>query len=141
MATVKTVTPHLVVKGGKAAVEFYKAAFGATAGRVVSADDGARLMHADILVGDSRFCQCDEFPEHKDECGGVNSGSPKSVGGVSVSMQMEVSNCDEEVAQAVAAGATVIMPPSDAFRGDRYAQVLDPFGHLWAFSHTLKKAG
>ena len=138
MATVKAVTPHLVVKGGKAAVEFYKAAFGATTGRVVPAEDGERLMHADLLVGDSRFYLCDEFPEYQ-EMKGVKSGSPKTVGGVSVTMHMEVSNCDEAVAQAAAAGATGTMPPWDAFWGDRYAQIVDPFGHSWAFSHPLNK--
>jgi PhnB protein len=32
------------------------------------------------------------------------------------------------------------MPPWDAFWGDRYAKVLDPFGHEWSFSHPLAKA-
>lgn len=139
MATIKAITPHLVVNGGKAAVEFYKTAFGATTGRVVPAEDGERLMHADILIGDLRFYLCDEFPEHKDQCGGLKSGSPKTVGGVSVTIHLEVSNCDEAVAQAATAGATVTMPPWDAFWGDRYAQIVDPFGHSWSLSHPLKK--
>lgn len=137
MATIKAITPHLVVNGGKAAVEFYKAALGATTGRVVPAEDGQRLMHADILIGDHRFYLCDEFPEHQGQ--GTKSGSPKTLGGTCVTMHLEVSNCDEAVAQAAAAGATVTMPPWDAFWGDRYAQVVDPFGHSWSFSHPLKK--
>lgn len=38
-----------------------------------------------------------------------------------------------------AAGATVTMPAMDAFWGDRYGQVQDPFGHHWSFSTPLKK--
>jgi PhnB protein len=33
----------------------------------------------------------------------------------------------------------VAMPPADQFWGDRYALVVDPFGHLWSFAHTLEK--
>jgi PhnB protein len=40
----------------------------------------------------------------------------------------------------VDAGAESIMEPADMFWGDRYAQVIDPFGHVWSFSHPLKKA-
>ena len=137
MVKATAITPHLVVNGGKAAVEFYKAAFGATTGRVVSEEGGERLMHADILIGNLRFYICDEFPEHQAK--GTKSGSPKTLGGTCVTMHLEVPNCDEAVAQASAAGATVTMPPWDAFWGDRYAQIVDPFGHSWSFSHPLKK--
>jgi uncharacterized glyoxalase superfamily protein PhnB len=47
---------------------------------------------------------------------------------------MAVPNVDELFAQAVAAGATVILPVSDMFWGDRYGQVEDPFGHRWAIA-------
>ncbi len=30
-----------------------------------------------------------------------------------------------------------MMEPMDAFWGDRYGQVLDPFGHAWSFAHHL----
>jgi PhnB protein len=29
------------------------------------------------------------------------------------------------------------MPPEDAFWGDRFAVVSDPFGHSWSFAHAL----
>ena len=32
------------------------------------------------------------------------------------------------------AGAEVIMPLADAFWGDRYGQVRDPYGHIWAIA-------
>ena len=36
--------------------------------------------------------------------------------------------------QAVKAGATVAMPVTDMFWGDRHGQVVDPFGHRWSLA-------
>src|SRR3546814_19752247 len=41
---------------------------------------------------------------------------------------------------AAGAGAPVVLEPWDAFWGDRYAQVTDPYGHSWSSAHTLDKA-
>ena len=41
--------------------------------------------------------------------------------------------------QAVAAGANGAVPPEDMFWGDRFAIVIDPFGHRWMISGPLKK--
>jgi PhnB protein len=38
----------------------------------------------------------------------------------------------------VAAGATSVGEPSDAFFGDRVATVRDPFGHKWAIATHLR---
>ncbi len=43
-------------------------------------------------------------------------------------------DADATYQRALDAGATPLMPPSDAFWGDRYAQVLDPSGHRWSLS-------
>lgn len=38
---------------------------------------------------------------------------------------------------AIAAGAKVEMPVADQFWGDRYGQIVDPFGHKWSIAtHT-----
>ena len=79
MTTATALTPHLVVNGGKAAVEFYKAAFGATEQRVTPVEDGKRLMHAEVHFGGLKLYLCDEFPEHDNT--GENGGSPKTLGG------------------------------------------------------------
>ena len=49
-----------------------------------------------------------------------------------------VKDVDAVYARAVAAGATGVMPPMDMFWGDRYCQVEDPFGHVWAIATHLK---
>jgi uncharacterized glyoxalase superfamily protein PhnB len=40
--------------------------------------------------------------------------------------------------QAEAAGATVVMPLSNQFWGDRYGQISDPFGHRWALGQHVE---
>jgi len=122
--------PHLVVNGGAKAVEFYKAALGAEEIIRMPAPDG-RLMHASLKIGDAQLMLCDDFPEH---CGGV-SRAPK--GPTPVTLHLCVPNTDAAIARAAAAGATVTMPADDMFWGDRYGQIVDPFGHTWSFSHPL----
>jgi len=128
----KGIIPHLVVKGAAAAIDFYKAALGATELGRVPTEDG-RLMHATLKIGESVMFLCDDFPEH---CGGV---ARAPAGPSPVTLHLCVPNCDAAIARAAAAGATVTMPPIDAFWGDRYGQVRDPFGHAWSFTHPLSE--
>ena len=122
--------PHLVVKGGAKAIEFYKAALGAVEIARMPTEDG-RLMHAALKVGDSYLFLCDDFPEY---CGGV-SRAPS--GPSPVTLHLNVPCADAAIATAAGAGATVTMPAADMFWGDRYGQIVDPFGHAWSFSNPL----
>ncbi|MGO4480037.1 VOC family protein, partial [Massilia sp. 2TAF26] len=48
-----------------------------------------------------------------------------------------VPDVDATFQQAINAGATVRMPVADMFWGDRYGQLVDPFGHNWSIAtHT-----
>lgn len=130
------VIPHLVIEQAAEALEFYKKAFGATEVMRVPAQDGKSLLHAEMRVNGTRIFVRDHFPDIQCAEGSSVSG-PKALGGTTVTMHIGVPNCDAAVERAAAAGATVIMPPWDAFWGERYGQVLDPFGHSWSFSHPL----
>jgi PhnB protein len=134
---VTAVIPHLVVDDAAAALAFYKKALDAKEVMRLPAEDGKRLMHSEITVGDARIFVRDAFPEHCPS--GGTDGSPKIYGGTAITLHLQVENCDAAVEQAAGAGATVAMPPEDQFWGDRYALVVDPFGHLWSFAHTLEK--
>jgi PhnB protein len=136
-ATAQGVIPHLVVEGAVDALAFYKAALGATEVMRMPAEDGKRLMHAEIAVNGARVFLMDDFTEHRQECSGGKILGPKAAGATTVVMHLEVTDCDAAVKRAADAGATVIMPPWDAFWGARYGQVLDPFGHGWSFAHPL----
>mgnify|MGYP001351585734 CR=1 FL=1 len=129
------IIPHLTVNGAVQAIEFYAKAFGAREIARHPAEDGKRLMFASLQIGDAVFFINDDFPEY---CGG-KSRDPKAMGGTSITIHQCVKDCDAAIKRAADAGATVTMPASDMFWGDRYGQVRDPFGHDWAFSHPLKK--
>ncbi len=66
---------------------------------------------------------------------------PDQIKGTSVTMHLEVENCDAAVKRAADAGATVTMAPWDSFWGARYARIIDPFGHSWSFAHPLPAKG
>lgn len=122
-----SLTPHLVVKGASQAIEFYKKAFGAEETSRVPAPDGKSLMHAELIIGDSRLFLVDEFPEM--DCRG-----PQSIGGTPVTIHIFVEDVDTSFNKALAAGAQVRMPLADMFWGDRYGVLIDPFGHLWSMA-------
>lgn len=120
-----SVTPHLVVKGGARAIDFYTAAFGAVEHSRMPLP-GGKVAHAELQIGDSLIYLADEFP------GG--SPSPLSLKGSPVVIHLYVEDADAAFNRAVKAGAKVKMPPMDMFWGDRYGQVTDPFGHVWSIA-------
>lgn len=132
------VVPHLVVEGAAAAIDFYVRALGASEVMRVPAEDGRRLLHAEIEVNGGRVYLHDHFPEFG--CGGEGAvqAPPSSLAGTSVTLHLHVADCDAAVRRAAEAGARISMPPMDAFWGDRYGQVVDPFGHAWSFAHPLE---
>jgi uncharacterized glyoxalase superfamily protein PhnB len=131
-AALQSVTPYLVVSSGEHAIEFYKRAFGAVEVYRMPAPDGTRLLHATLNIRGSDVMLSDEFPEH-----GGNRG-PDNVGSTTVTIHLWVPNADEAFAQAIAAGASVIMPLADMFWGDRYGKLRDPFGHEWSIAHHIR---
>jgi len=124
-----SLTPHLICKGAAAAIEFYKAAFGAVE-LARMPGPGGKLMHASVRIGDSTLMLVDEAPEWE-------MFGPTSLKGSPVTIHLYVKDADATVAQAVAAGARVTMPVADMFWGDRYGTLEDPFGHRWSVAtHT-----
>lgn len=121
--------PHLVCGNCAQAIEFYKKAFDAVEVSRMPGPDG-RLMHAEVRIGGRPLFLVDDFPEY---CGG-KSQSPQGLGGTSVTIHRYVENCDAAIGKAVDAGATVRMPAQDMFWGDRYGQIVDPFGHCWSIA-------
>jgi len=120
--------PHLIVKGAEEAIAFYKKAYGAQEISRHPGPDGRRLMHASLKIGDSVLFLADEFPEMG------SCRAPQGTGGTPVTIHLYLEDVDKVFNQAVAAGAKARMPPTTMFWGDRYSQVTDPFGHVWALA-------
>src|SRR5882762_9572567 len=111
-----TITPHLVVRGAAKAIEFYKQAFGAESLGAMPMPGSDKIMHAALQIGDSRIMLADDFPE-------MGSHSPQDSPVPSlVVIHTYTADTDGMFQRAVAAGATVKMPPMDMFWGDRYAR-------------------
>ena len=125
-----TLTPHIVCAGAADAIDFYKRAFGAEELMRVPGEDG-KLMHAAVSIDGAMLMLVDENREW-----GIQS--PLSLGGSPVTLHLSVPDADAAIARAEAAGATVVMAAHDAFWGDRYGLVKDPFGHSWSVAHPLR---
>ena len=119
-----TITAHLSIKGAEKAVEFYQKAFGAEV-RALHKTPNGMVMHASLRIGDSTLMLADDFPNSP-------APAPTTLGGSPVVLNIYVENVDVLFNQAVAAGAKVLMPLANMFWGDRYGQISDPFGHIWA---------
>ena len=128
----RTVTPHIVVKDGNAAIAFYKKAFGAEENCCMPGPDGKGVMHAEIKIGDSIVMLAQEWP--MPGC----PQSPETLKGTSTCIHLYVDNADAAFDKAVKAGATPTMPPMNAFWGDRYGKVTDPFGHQWSIAQHVE---
>jgi PhnB protein len=121
-----TATPYLIVKGAAQAIDFYKAAFGATELMRMEAP-GGKIGHAEIKIGDSPIMLADEHPE-------MGAISPTTLGGATVHMLLYVEDVDTAFPRAVEAGAEITRPVQDQFYGDRSGTLKDPFGHSWTIA-------
>lgn len=126
----QTITPHLICKNAKDAIEFYKKAFNAIEGMRLEGPDG-KLMHANIQIGDSKLMMAEEYPDW-------GSLGPNTLKGTPVTLHLYVEDAEKAFTQAVNAGATVKMPLADMFWGDRYGIVVDPFGHQWSIAMHIR---
>lgn len=126
------VTPHLVCKDAAAAIDFYKAAFGAEEMVRLPGKDG-RLMHAALMINGGVVMLVDEFPD----MGGL--ASPTTLKGTPVTLHLYAADAKAAIAKAAAAGAVVTMEAQPMFWGDLYGMVTDPFGHVWSIATPLRE--
>jgi PhnB protein len=118
------VTPYLTVTDAAKAVDFYRQAFGAEELFRMTAPDGERLAHAELQIGGAKLMLADSFPEW--------GSPPPARDGAGVGVHLYVKDVDAVMAAAEKAGARVTMPAMDAFWGDRYGKLLDPYGVTWS---------
>jgi PhnB protein len=123
-----SISPMLSVRNGAKAIEFYKAAFGAT--ELFRIGEGSVV--AQLSVGGAEFWLADEAPEYL-------NFSPESLGGATTRLVMVVDDPDAAFARAVKAGAKVIAPVVDQPYGWRVGRVVDPFGHHWEIGKPLEE--
>lgn len=120
-----TITPHLTARGAAEYIDFLKRAFNAVE-LSRSPGPGGKLMHASVRIGDSILMLHDHFPEF--------GNPPIAEGAWPLALNLYVPDADVVWAQALAAGCQVVFPLADQFWGDRYGQVRDPLGFVWAIA-------
>jgi PhnB protein len=120
-----SLTPHITVSNAAKAIDFYKQAFGAKEIDRSTTPQG-KIMHAVLQIGDSRIMLNDEFPEMR------APRAPAGDGNLPFAINFYTEDTDATIQRATAAGAKVTMPAQDMFWGDRYGQIVDPFGYRWA---------
>jgi PhnB protein len=135
-----SVVPYLRVKDAKAAIDFYKKAFGARESPIREMAKDGKVGYAEIMIGDALIMLSDEFPEQ-----GVLG--PESLGGSAVLLVLLVDDVHRVSGQAVSAGAKLIRPVQEetfefsggpegkgqtlARASHAHSQVEDPFGYRW----------
>ena len=127
----RTITPHIVLDDCAKAIAFYEKAFGARE-RVRMPGPGGKIVHAEVDIGSSRLMMSDEM-DPMPGTPGVHK-SPRTAGLTTAALFLMVDDVDRWFDRAVKAGCTVRMPLADMFWGDRYGQVVDPFGHTWGMA-------
>ena len=127
---VRSMSIHLVVSDGNAAIDFYKKAFGAEESMRLD-EPGGKVGHAELKIGGMNLSISDEYPDY-------GALSPKTIGGSPVKIHLDVTDVDAFAAHAIEAGATLVRPIEDQFYGDRAGQLLDPFGYTWHVSTHIK---
>lgn len=125
------VFPYLCVADAGAAIDFYTRAFGASE-KFRLTEPGGRIGHAELDFGGTTVMFCDEYPE-------MNIRGPQPGAPTSVTIHLHVDDADAAIERAVAAGARLERPPSDAFYGERGGSVFDPFGHRWLIGHSIEE--
>jgi len=119
-----SVTATLSVRNWAQAIDFYKAAFGASELYRVEGGGVAQLS-----VSGAEFWVAEESLQHL-------NFSPESLDGCSVRMLLIVEDPAAVCARAVVAGATEVAPVTDEY-GWRLGRIVDPFGHHWEIGRSL----
>ncbi len=117
-----SVTASLNVNDAKGLIKFCEKAFDAKTRSMMPGPQG-KIMHAEILIGDSLVMLSDAVQE---------PARPAN-------LFLYVEKVDRTFAKAVKAGAKVITPIEDTFWGDRWGRVEDPLGNRWSIATRVEE--
>jgi PhnB protein len=128
ISMVKTsIAPWLSVRKSSRAVEFYKAAFGATEEFRIESPDGNVV--ARLAIDGSPFWLSEESPEHL-------NFSPETLGGSTAKMVLTVDDPRATAAKAIEAGAREVTAVAEQ-HGWLVGRVVDPYGHHWEIGREV----
>ena len=111
-----SITPYIIVPGAAQFIEFVKQAFGAEEKLRMPTQDGSRIMHAEVKVGDSMIELSDGNEQYPPRPAAIHLYLPDT---------------DSAYQRALAAGATSLHSVEEMPYGERSGSVRDPFGNHW----------
>jgi uncharacterized glyoxalase superfamily protein PhnB len=118
--------PEIVYDDAAAAVEWLARAFGFTLGELIPGP-GETIAHAELHYGPGTIMVKSATTER------LWGSSPRTLGGINQSVFVAVADPDAHHERAQAAGAEIIMAPTDMDFGARNYAARDPEGHVWGF--------
>lgn len=121
---------YLHVRDAGEAITFYSSVFGAVE-KFRLVEPSGRLGHAELDFAGTTLMISEEFAEYG--ILGPRAGVPTAV-----TLHLHVDNCDEVIARALQAGATLEMAAQDHFYGERSGSFRDPSGHRWSVGHSIE---
>jgi PhnB protein len=131
------ISPMLAVSDGKAAIDFYKAAFGA---ELLWHLDGGGHIVAGLSIDGARFFLAHESPPH-------GTRGPASVGFTTVRIELFVNDPTAVHRRALAVGATEHSPLVEhkhemagpkPIKSMLQGALVDPFGHIWLIGKIVE---
>lgn len=117
--------PVLIVADAGEAIRFYERALEAV--ELFRVEQGGKVSHAELGIGDSRIGVADEQPD-------AGTLGPAARGGSSVPITLFCDNVDAAFARAILAGGKQLVALRDESWGERAGWMADPFGHVWCLS-------
>ena len=130
----RTVTPRLCVDAGRAAIEFYRRAFGAQQVGDVFTGPSDEVIHAELRIGDAVVMLTEDTGDES-----MPSRAPRATDNIATAVMVTYwADVDAAWRRAVEAGAEVLYPLEDQFYGERSGRVRDPFGQQWMLSQHIE---
>ena len=131
--------PQLTFVNTPLAIDFYKRVFGATELTRVVIPNGEKVLHAEIQIGDSVIMLSDEYPDFAGDFTVIlDRISPTTLNRTTGGVFLYVADVDATFNLAVRAGARSEVAPVKMYWGDRYASIIDPFGHRWSLATRVE---
>ncbi len=127
----QAIVPYLAYDDAPAAIAFLCDAFGFEERYRIPMADG-RVGHAELVYRGNVLMLASAYPE-------MGFTSPAKLPTVHTQVHISVEDVDAHFVRARAAGATIASEPTDQPHGDREYRAVDPEGHRFSFSTSVRE--
>jgi PhnB protein len=122
------IAPYLLYEDGASAIDFLTNALGFEEVMRME-DDNGDVNHAELRFGEDTVMLGDPGDDYR---------NPRNADHSTALVHVYVDDVDAHFERAKAAGAEIVMEPTDQEYGDRRYDAKDPEGHFWSFATPLE---